>query len=107
MSSAVAPAGASPSLELPPQPKFTIPPAPMLAPPLVPLGESLAGGAHVISATPLWTGGSLQARTTVNVPLALAGLVLAFALTQWLIDRRDPKFVEAPSRKDDDSIGFE
>ncbi len=107
VASAVTPAGASPSLQILPPPKFTVPPGPMLAPPLVPLGESLAGGENVIPATPLWTGGSLQARTTVNVPLALAGLVLAFALTQWLIDRRDPKFVEAPSRKDDDSIGFE
>ncbi len=103
----MAPAGPSPSLQLPPEPRFTIPPGPMLSPPLVPLGESLAGGQHVIPAAPLWSGGSLQARTTVNVPLALAGLVVAFALTQWLIDRRDPKFVQAPSRKDDDSIGFE
>ncbi|MGP8205343.1 MAG: hypothetical protein ACLQVK_04675 [Acidimicrobiales bacterium] len=101
------PAGVSTSPQLPPEPKFTIPPGPMQTPPLVPLGESLAGGQPVIPAAPLWSGGSLQARTTVNVPLTLAGLVLAFALTQWLIDRRDPKFVEAPSRKDDDSIGFE
>jgi hypothetical protein len=79
----------------------------MLTPPLVPLGESLLGGQRVIPIAPEWAGGSLQAGTTVNVPLTLAGLVLAFALTQWLIDRRDPKFVEAPSRKDDDSIGFE
>jgi hypothetical protein len=92
---------------LPAEPKFASFPGPMLTPPLVPLGESFAGGQPAIAAAPLWTGGSLQAGTTVNVPLTLAGLVLAFALTQWLIDRRDPKFVEAPVRKDEDSIGFE
>jgi hypothetical protein len=79
----------------------------MLTPPLVPLGESFTGGQPVIAAMPLWTGGSLQAGTTVNVPLTLAGLVLAFGLTQWLVDRRDPKFVDAPARKDEDSLGFD
>lgn len=103
----MAPVGVSTNANLPPEPKFPWFPGPMLSPPLVPLGESLTGGQHVIPAAPLWSGGSLQAGTTVNVPLTLAGLVLAFALTQWLIDRRDPKFVEAPIRKDDDSLGFE
>jgi hypothetical protein len=41
------------------------------------------------------------------VPIALGGLVIVFMVVQWLIDRRDPKFVEAPARKDDGSVGFE
>ena len=33
------------------------------------------------------------------VPFALGALILVFVLVQWLIDRRDPKFVEAPAQK--------
>ena len=42
-----------------------------------------------------------------RVTPALGVLVVAFIGLQWLIDRRDPKFVDAPARKDDDSVGFE
>jgi hypothetical protein len=74
---------------------------------VVPLGESLFGGQPSIPPRRAWSGGSLQAGTILNVPFALAALVVVFVVAQWLIDRRDPKFVEAPARKDDDSVGFE
>jgi hypothetical protein len=80
----------------------------MTGPPLtVPFGERAVGGASVVPGSGLWRGGSLQADTSLTVPLALGGVVFAFIVVQWLIDRRDPKFVEAPARKDDDSIGFD
>jgi len=49
----------------------------------------------------------LDVATILSVPAALAGLALVFFVVQWLIDRRDPKFLDAPSREDDDSVGFE
>jgi hypothetical protein len=73
----------------------------------VPIGERVIGGAAVISPDALWAGGPLQAPTILSLPLTLGGLVLAFVVIQWLVDRRDPKLVEAPVRKDDDSVGFE
>jgi hypothetical protein len=39
--------------------------------------------------------------------MALGLLLIGFIVLQWLVDRRDPKLVEAPARKDDDSLGFE
>lgn len=45
--------------------------------------------------------------TILSVPAALAGLAVVFFVLQWLIDRRDPKFVDAPLREDDDSVGFD
>ena len=54
-----------------------------------------------------WDGGSPNASTSQLVPFALGALVLIFVFVQWFIDRRDPKFVEAPARKHEDSIGFE
>jgi hypothetical protein len=65
------------------------------------------GGEQVISVGQTWDGGSLDASTSHRVPFTLAALILLFVVGQWLVDRRDPKFVEAPARKDDDSIGFE
>ena len=76
-------------------------------PSAVPLGERGIGGSGVVPGGGVWHGASLQADTSLSVPLALGGVVLVFIVVQWLIDRRDPKFVEAPARKDDDSIGFD
>lgn len=72
----------------------------------VPLGER-AGGTGVISPSELWSGGALNVGTILSVPLALGGLGVAFVVVQWLIDRRDPKFVDAPAREEDDSVGFD
>jgi hypothetical protein len=55
----------------------------------------------------LWGGSQLQASTVLSVPLTLALFALAFVVVQWLIDRRDPKLLDAPGRDDDDSVGFE
>jgi hypothetical protein len=76
-------------------------------PATVPLGERGIGGSSVVPGGGQWHGASLQADTSLSVPLALGGAVLVFIIVQWLIDRRDPKFVDAPARKDDDSIGFD
>jgi hypothetical protein len=73
----------------------------------VPPGKRLIEGQHVIAVGEPWLGGSLNASTSQGVPFALGALVLIFVLAQWLIDRRDPKFVEAPARRHEDSIGFE
>jgi hypothetical protein len=73
----------------------------------IPLGERGVGGASVVPGGGVWEGGALEADTSLSVPLALGGVVLVFVVVQWLIDRRDPKFVEAPARKDEDSIGFD
>ena len=73
----------------------------------VPVGERSVGGASVVPGTGPWEEASLQAATSLSVPLALGGVVVVFIVVQWLIDRRDPKFVEAPARKDDDSVGFD
>ena len=73
----------------------------------MPLGERLVDGQPVINVGGAWAGGSLAAATTLSIPIAFGGVVLLFVIIQWLIDRRDPKFVEAPARKDDDSVGFE
>lgn len=73
----------------------------------VPPGDRLIDGQEVISIRSPWDGGSLDASTSQLVPFALGGLMLVFVFVQWLIDRRDPKFVEAPARKHEGSIGFE
>lgn len=73
----------------------------------VPAGERLIDGQKVISIGSPWDGGSMDASTSQRVPFALGGLILIFVLVQWLIDRRDPKLVEAPARRHEDSIGFE
>ena len=78
-----------------------------VTPTTVPLGERLVGGQPVIAVGQGWVGGTLAANTTVTVPLALGGAALLFIVLQWLIDRRDPKYVEAPARKDEDSVGFD
>jgi len=80
---------------------------PQAAPPsTLPIGES-ASGAGLISPSGLWEGGALDVGTILSVPAALAGLAVVFFVLQWLIDRRDPKFVDAPLREDDDSVGFD
>lgn len=73
----------------------------------VPAGERLIDGQEAISIGSPWDGGSMDASTSQRVPFALGGLILIFVLVQWLIDRRDPKLVEAPARRHEDSIGFE
>jgi hypothetical protein len=73
----------------------------------VPEGERAVDAQQVVSLGPSWDGGSLNASTGQRVPFTLGALILIFVVVQWLIDRRDPKFVEAPARKDDDSMGFE
>ena len=73
----------------------------------VPQGERVVDAQQVVSIGPSWDGGSLNASPGQRVPFTLGALILIFVVVQWLIDRRDPKFVEAPARKDDDSIGFE
>lgn len=73
----------------------------------VPPGERLIDGQQVISIGAPWDASSLNASTSQRVPFALGALILVFVLVQWLIDRRDPKFVEAPARRHEDSIGFE
>ena len=89
-------------------PAGNVAPAQAVSPPAtVPPGERLVDGQPVIDASGAWVGGSLAAATTLSVPIALGVAVLVFVIVQWLIDRRDPKFIEAPARKDDDSVGFE
>jgi hypothetical protein len=73
----------------------------------VPQGERAVDAQQVVSIGPSWDGSSLNASPGQRVPFALGALILIFVVVQWLIDRRDPKFVEAAARKDDDSIGFE
>jgi hypothetical protein len=73
----------------------------------VPPGERLIDRQQVISIGAPWDGSSLSASTSQRVPFALGALILIFVFVQWLIDRRDPKFVEAPVRRHEDSIGFE
>ncbi len=73
----------------------------------VPKVERAANAQQVVSIGASWDGSSLNAPTGQRVPFTLGTLILVFVVVQWLIDRRDPKFVEAPARKDDDSIGFE
>jgi hypothetical protein len=77
------------------------------SPNAVPQGEPAADAQQVVSIGAFRDGGSLNAATGQRVPFALGALILIFVVVQWLIDRRDPKFVEAPAKKDDDSIGFE
>jgi hypothetical protein len=97
---AAASAGHSATLRPPGEPASSSPIA-------VPQGERAADAQQVVSLGPSWDGGSLNASPGQRVPFALGALILIFVVVQWLIDRRDPKFVEAPARKDDDSIGFE
>jgi hypothetical protein len=60
----------------------------------------------VLAALGLCAGGFWMAQAH-SLPLALAVAATGFVVLQWLVDRRDPKFVEAPARRDDDSLGFE
>lgn len=53
------------------------------------------------------TGLSLQAETRLRVPIMFFLVVALFMAIQALIDRRDPKVVEAPEHSMDDSVGFE
>ena len=55
----------------------------------------------------LWSGGAVRAARILSLPLALSGIVFALIVLQWFLDRRDPKLVDAPVRKDEDSLGFE
>lgn len=48
-----------------------------------------------------------HAGTGIGTPVALVGVVLVVVVAQWFIARRDPKFVKAPARKDEDSVGFD
>ena len=73
----------------------------------MPLGGTLVAGRAVVSTGSGWSGGPLQAGTILSVPLGLAVLVVAFMVVQWLVDRRDPKLVDAPAHKDEDTVGFE
>jgi len=72
----------------------------------VPAAEGYVGASSV-SVGGLWSGGDLQTTTNLEIPLTFGGLLVIFVLVQWLIDHRDPRFVEAPVRKEDDSLGFE
>lgn len=72
----------------------------------VPFGESV-GATGIISPNTIWSGGPLTVGTILTVPLTLGGLAVVFVVGQWLIDRRDPKFVDAPAREEDDSVGFD
>lgn len=72
----------------------------------LPAVEGYVGGSNV-SIGDMWSGGSLQASTNIQVPVTFAGLLVVFVLVQWLIDHRDPRFVEAPVRREDDSVGFD
>ena len=83
-------------------------PAVLTAPPgTVPVGEKGVTGERTVKGGSLWAGGTLEAATRLSVPIALGALVLVFVIVQWLVDWRDPKFVEAPARKEDDSVGFD
>lgn len=73
----------------------------------MPAVEREVAGPAVITPGGLWSGGPLQGATILSVPMALGLLLIGFIVLQWLVDRRDPKLVEAPARKDDDSLGFE
>ncbi|HUC15983.1 MAG TPA: hypothetical protein VMS00_16160 [Acidimicrobiales bacterium] len=73
----------------------------------LPPGERATEARQLVSVEAPWDGGSLNASTGQRVPFTLGALILVFVVVQWLVDRRDPKFVEAPARKDDDSMGFE
>jgi hypothetical protein len=53
------------------------------------------------------TGGPLQTSTLLSAPLALGGLIVLYMVVQRLLGRRDPKIVDAPVSRDDDSVGFE
>lgn len=53
-----------------------------------------------------WRGVSLQAAVDLRVPMLFAAAVLLFVLLQALVDRRDPKVLQAPERGDDDTVGF-
>ncbi len=73
----------------------------------LPSGGTFVAGRAVVSQGSGWSGGALQAGTILSVPLGLGVLVVAFMVVQWLVDRRDPKLVDAPAHKDEDTVGFE
>lgn len=72
----------------------------------LPAVKGYVGGSDV-SIADMWSGGDLQASTNLQIPITFGGLLVVFVLVQWLIDHRDPRFVEAPARKEDDSVGFD
>ncbi|HWG72449.1 MAG TPA: hypothetical protein VG184_00165 [Acidimicrobiales bacterium] len=53
-----------------------------------------------------WPGASLRAATHLTVPILFGAVVLLFIIAQALVDRRDPKLARAPTRGDDESVGF-
>jgi hypothetical protein len=83
-----------------------LPNQPSLAPP-----ASVSSGPSVLDepiqlATGGWQGISLQAATSLRIPILFGAAVLLFVLLQALVDRRDPKMTRAPERGEDDSVGF-
>ncbi len=69
-------------------------------------GERLVAG-PAVAPTAGVTGGPLQTSTLLSAPLALGGLIVLYMVVQRLLGRRDPKIVDAPVSRDDDSVGFE
>lgn len=67
----------------------------------------LAANPVAVDTGSVWSAGGLGATTVLTVPVALGGLVAAFMVVQWLIDRRDPRLTEAPARMEENSVGFE
>jgi len=80
--------------------------APKTTTSVLPFGER-AGGGGLISPSRRWEGGALNVGTILSVPATLAGLAAVFFVLQWLVDHRDPRVLDSPSRKDDDSVGFD
>lgn len=122
-SASVVPAPASPS---PVSPSPAGPSAPRVSAPSVSAGTTTKRAVTRVPLSPVarvhhgvgtsqavvptegaWALGGVEVGTVLTVPMALGGLVAVFMVMQWLIDRRDPRLVDAPSRQDEDSVGFE
>lgn len=67
----------------------------------------LAASPAAADAGSVWSAGGIGATTVLTVPIALGGLVAVFMVVQWLIDRRDPRLAEAPTLREENSVGFE
>jgi hypothetical protein len=67
----------------------------------------LAASPGAAEAASVWSAGGIGATTVLTVPIALGGLVAVFMVVQWLIDRRDPRLAEAPTLREENSVGFE